>query len=71
MISYKPLERILSERKIQKNTFAKESGVGLSTLIRILGGKGSGPTLNTLLKMAHCLDVELTDLFEEIVKEDE
>lgn len=66
MISYKPLERVLSERKIQKKVFAKESGVGLSTLMRIIGGKGCGPTLNTLLKMAHYLDVEITDLFEEI-----
>ncbi len=58
------LKEILSQRGITLKDFALSSGISQSNLSNYLNGNIS-PTLDTLKKMAACLNVELVELFKE------
>ena len=58
------LKEILSQRGITLKDFAASSGISQSNLSNYLNGNIS-PTLDTLKKIAACLNIELSELFKE------
>lgn len=57
------LREILKDRKITIGQFAVMSGISQSNISNYLSGKVS-PTLETLNRIAHTLDIDITELFE-------
>lgn len=58
------IKEILSQKGMTLKDFSKISGITQSNLSNYLNGNIS-PTLDTLIKIAKFLDVELVDLFGE------
>lgn len=58
------LKEILAQRGITLKEFAQNSGISQSNLSNYLNGNIS-PTLDTLKKMALCLNMEVVELFKE------
>lgn len=58
------VKEILAQRGITLKEFALSSGISQSNLSNYLNGNIS-PTLDTLKKMASCLNIEIVELFKE------
>lgn len=67
-VKYKLLN-IRKEKNISQNELSKKACVGLQSITRIEKGKAQEVSLITLLKLAKTLEVEVTELYEEIEEE--
>ncbi len=64
-VKYKLLN-IRKEKNISQNELSKIACVGLQSITRIEKEKAQEVSLITLLKLAKVLEVEVTELYEEI-----
>lgn len=55
------LTEYLSERNSSIFKFAKESGIGRSTIINLFEGNSKSPTLATLYQVCDALDISIFD----------
>lgn len=62
------LERILEDRCVNANKLCKKLGIPRSTLYRII--KRGGGNTRTLQKIADALGVDITEFWQEVLKEE-
>ena len=56
------IKQILRKRDIKPYKLAKELNIDISGLYKLLKNKNSNPTIDTLIKLADCLDITLDEL---------
>lgn len=56
------IKQILRKRDIKPYKLAKELDIDVSGLYKLLWNKSSNPTIDTLIKLADCLDITLDEL---------
>ncbi|MBH6946474.1 helix-turn-helix transcriptional regulator [Clostridioides difficile] len=56
------IKQILIKRDIKPYKLAKELDIDVSGLYKLLRNKSSNPTIDTLIKLADCLDITLDEL---------
>ncbi|WP_107586865.1 helix-turn-helix domain-containing protein [Clostridioides difficile] len=56
------IKQILRKRDIKPYKLVKELDIDVSGLYKLLRNKSSNPTIDTLIKLADCLDITLDEL---------
>ena len=63
------LKEVLQEKGLSMSMLSHKSQVSFSTISRIINDKKYSPTLNTLERIAKALNVDISDLYEQIPDE--
>ncbi len=64
------INKILFERNMTVNKLAVSSGLMQSTVDSILNGRSKNPTLGTISKICHGINMPLSEFFQDEVFED-
>lgn len=64
------INKILFERNMTVNKLAVSSGLMQSTVDSILNGRSKNPTLGTICKICHGINMPLSEFFQDEVFED-
>ena len=59
------VRRIRKNKDLSQDKLAKIAGITLTTLVKIEAGTNDNPTIKTLKKTAHALEVTVNDLLVE------
>jgi transcriptional regulator with XRE-family HTH domain len=60
------LKEVLQEKGLSMSMLSHKSQVSFSTISRIINDKKYSPTLNTLERIAKALNVDISDLYEQL-----
>lgn len=63
------LKEVLQEKGLSMSMLSHKSQVSFSTISRIINDKKYSPTLNTLERIAKALNVDISDLYEQVPDE--
>lgn len=66
--SYKPLFKLLIDRRIKKKELAERAGVSLATITK-MGKEGTTVTSDVLVKICVALDCKIGDIMEIVPEE--